>query len=431
MHYPLFSLVTILAVSSAASIPSSGHGSILKRGADLFSVSSNTLPLKQLAGSPSSRRRSHLNRRTSKSSGNASLAFLQESEEFAVEAVVGKQTFLLMVDTGSSEMWVAGAGFQCEDTKGNNVSLSQCHLANLYSRSSTFEPVPTETLFTSYAANDALFGYVGNELVSLGGIEVIQKIGVATHGFWELASGVSGMVGLAFPSASGIFDGAAPTDLTIPGNSTNLVIHNPLFFNMIASGQLPSNVFTMILDRSAIGSSLTLGGIPAEYARAKFATTAIFPTLSPIKGEETMTNYLYNFEVSGVSVEGKKNTTSFHAIADSGAKAIVMDSAVALAALKAFSPPGQVSKEYGFIVNCSAAGPQLDFTIGGTTFTLDPADLILSTPVEEGICVSAIQPNDGLGGLNLFGNPFLRSLVTVYDVGSNRMHFTAKHKTSK
>lgn len=371
---------------------------------------------------------SRLDRRRATSVGKAQLRY--QSDVHVVDMVFGSQTFPLVVDTGSSETIIAGTGFQCLDQKGNNVSFSQCGLGNLYAPSSTFQLAPNETLATSFGGGDVVTGYVGTERVSMGGIEVTQKIGVMTQGYWEIATGVSGLVGMAYPSLSYIYDGRPPPNLNeSPQNVTNLVLHNPLFWSMIASGKLPSNQFTMILDRAENGSSLTLGGIPSAYANAKFASVPIIPQMDAIIGEDTLVNTLYRIPVSAVVVDGKANTTSYTTFVDSGGKAISVDPTVALRALKAFDPPGQVIQGV-HVVNCTAKAPSLEITIGNGTFTIDPKDLVDNDApgLPEGLCLSTIYPSDVIG-FTVLGNPFLRSVVAVYDVGTNQMHFTSKHKS--
>lgn len=388
-------------------------------------VSPHSLSLRHLSSASNFRKRSLLHHQTTIPS-SAPLNFLTSSSEFAVNITFGNQTFSVLVDTGSGETFVAGTDFQCLDVNGSNVSVSDCHLGNLYTQSDTFQPVSHEVFSETFAGGDATTGYVGYEQVTLGGIEVTQKVGIMTKAYWEVAEGTSGALGLAFPSGSTIYEGDPPTDPSQTTNATNLVVHNPLFFSMAAQGKLTSPVFTLALDRSLKGSTLTLGGVPEQFADAGFVTTPILPNLMPFRGEETLVNYLYSIEVAGVSVAGVSNMTAFKTIIDSGAKAILVDNSTAIAAIRAFNPPGYWSDKDGeYVVNCTAVGPRFDLVIQNTTLSIDPTDLIEPEEVEEGICPSVIQPSDSLGRASIIGNPFLRNVVAVFDVGHNEMHFAA------
>ena len=389
-------------------------------------VSPHSLSLRPLSSASNSHGRS-LSRRQITHASSAPLDFLLSSSEFVVDITFGNQTFPVIVDTGSGETFVAGTDFQCLDVNGNNISISDCHLGDLYTPSDTFQPVSHEVFSERFAGGDATTGYVGYEQVTLGGIEVTQKVGIMTKAYWEIAEGTSGALGLAFPSGSAIYEGGAPRDPSQSTNATNLVVHNSLLFSMAAQGKLAAPVFTLALNRSQEGSTLTLGGVPEQFAGADFVTTPILPSLIPFKGEETLINYLYSIEVAGMSVDGVSNMTAFTTIIDSGAKGILVDNSTVIATVRAFDPPGYWSdKDGGYVVNCTAVGPQFDLVIQNTTFSIDPTDLIEPEEVGEGICTSVIQPSNSLGGASIIGNPFLKNVVAVFDVGHNQMHFAAK-----
>jgi hypothetical protein len=308
--------------------------------------------MRQLPGAPELRKRSF---------PSEPLTFLA-SGEFAVEATVGGKTFSLVVDTGSSQTYVFDTNFQCQNATGSNVSISECRLApNLYTPSSTFQLVPNEEIYETFAGGDKITGYVGTEQVSLAGIKVTHKIGVITQGYFEAAANVSGLIGLAYPGLAYMSKDGPPTQPDNAANSTNVVIHNPLFFDMVASGKLAAPQFTMVLDR-VTGGSLTLGGIPPVYAKAKFATSPIVMTQRSVNGQLTLDNYYYNIQVSSLSVAGKTTATSFTPLLDTGGKAIIVNNATLAAAAKAFNPPGQLI-EGTILVNCSATGPELNVTV--------------------------------------------------------------------
>ena len=96
-----------------------------------------------------------------------------------------------------------------------------------------------------------------------------------------------------------------------------------------------------------------------------------------------------------------------------------------------FQPPGIFSTDaQAWYVNCTAIPPDFAVVIGGRSFPINPADMILpaADSAVAGLCPSAITDGDvpGLEGLYNMGTPFLKNVVAVFDVGATEMRF-ARH----
>lgn len=90
----------------------------------------------------------------------------------------------------------------------------------------------------------------------------------------------------------------------------------------------------------------------------------------------------------------------------------------------AFSPAATYSDDEGaYVVDCDAVPPAHSITIGGTTFTINPLDMILY--VDDDLCISGIDDGGDSTTEDLFilGDTFQKNVVSVFDVGAVEMKF--------
>lgn len=79
--------------------------------------------------------------------------------------------------------------------------------------------------------------------------------------------------------------------------------------------------------------------------------------------------------------------------------------------------------------SCNASIPSFGLVIGKHTFYLQPGDALLEIPYTGEGCVTAITRSFPVPeavfpkGLNVLGDVFLNSVVTVFDVGNKEMRF--------
>lgn len=122
-------------------------------------------------------------------------------EEFATNITFGTQTFESIVDTGSSDTWVAGSGFQCVDLEtGDPETEAYCNFGPTYNVTDSFVQIPNENFNITYGDGEFLTGVIGYENVTLAGISVNQTVAIVNYAAWNGDNTTSGLTGLAYPS---------------------------------------------------------------------------------------------------------------------------------------------------------------------------------------------------------------------------------------
>lgn len=162
----------------------------------------------------------------------------------------------------------------------------------------------------------------------------------------------------------------------MPSNNTQPLHYNNFITNAVNSKAIDP-VFGVVLERNNGSSSVTLGGVPAAFANAKYATTKLQKIeISPHLIEKTQYTY-YTITPDGVVLNGESKSTSFAGIVDTGTTLLYLPEAMAEAVNAAFDPPSQYIKAAGVYENdCNAKPPTFGITIGGTTFNLTSEDLL-------------------------------------------------------
>ena len=158
----------------------------------LFTALAAALPSPDISDPPYSENTLHLEKSNRpahtasihRRSNSVKLIESSQGMEFATTIKVGSQNFKVIVDTGSSDTWLAGEGFQCINPQGDLVALQQCGFAQPYlnPNDNALQQTDAESnqnFQASYGDGEALLGVVANDKVTLAGISFTTEIAVA------------------------------------------------------------------------------------------------------------------------------------------------------------------------------------------------------------------------------------------------------------
>ncbi|CZR50205.1 uncharacterized protein PAC_00077 [Phialocephala subalpina] len=316
---------------------------------------------------------------------------------------VGNQQFNLIVDTGSSLLWVAGVDFPCLDL-ATNKSKPYCNMGTgpRYIIPATFVHSPGITFSHTYP-KQTIEGKIGCEqVVTIGDLSIgHQEIGVATTGFFGQ--------GGTFPTSVGI-SGLLVNDTQGPGGYLGL-------------GKIPNVQHT---DKWATAPIITKG-IMAHLQQLIIRHPAIqgyrigIESIAYGKGDSENVCHSQNDPTT---------RTRFQAVIDSGSSYNLLPSQVAKSILDLYDPAAYPSSfnPNVYVVNCNSKPPRLGLKIGGEMFRHNGEDMIFQGH-PGGVCMPSVQPNTLAWGENILGLPFLKNVVALFDVENTVMRFAAKEET--
>ncbi|KAF2194028.1 acid protease [Zopfia rhizophila CBS 207.26] len=155
---------------------------------------------------------------------------------YMTNVTLGNQSYTLVIDTGSSDTWIAGSNLQClRRITQFPAPNSRCGFRQLYHESLTFERIESHDFTVSYTDEEFLSGDLGTEEVEVAGLKARS----------------SGLMGLAYPS--------------LVSNVRDLN-YTSIIFSLFEDKTIPP-IFSLALTRSTNskqydGGLLALGGIP-------------------------------------------------------------------------------------------------------------------------------------------------------------------------
>ncbi|KAF5009152.1 hypothetical protein FDECE_4596 [Fusarium decemcellulare] len=369
----------------------------------------------------------------------APIRLIQNGVAFEVEVQINNQTFYVTPDTGSSDLWVPVADFQCVNrTTGRDVPQEDCAFGATLNVPESMEYVANQTFGVQYGTGIAV-GKVALAEVSINGFTVPhQKIGLVNR----TDENGSGVLGLGFPSLTSAHPGTSIDNAAL---LLNRAVYNPVFVNMYKQG-LVQPWYSFAIERppknttSGPGGWLGLGELPPvshsnDWAAKPIEVTEGLPD-KLTQGKREIS--LMTLTVDGVSWSKESssyttNSTRFQAVVDTGNHMNLLPETIAKSINAAFDPPGIFDKEaHVYMVDCNAKTPELGITLDKHTFWhQSPEDLIYRDI--SGFCYSSVAPTgQGTGlELNFLGDAFLRNVVSVYDFGKREMRFATRTEVDR
>uniref|UniRef100_A0A8D0B3S7 Gastricsin n=1 Tax=Salvator merianae TaxID=96440 RepID=A0A8D0B3S7_SALMN len=287
------------------------------------------------------------------------MAYMDASYYGQISIGTPPQNFLVLFDTGSSNLWVPSV--YCKSTACTG------HARFNPSQSSTYS-TNGQTFFLQYGSGN-LAGFFGYDTLTVSNIVVKnQEFGLSENepGANFIYAEFDGILGMAYPS------------LAVGGATTALE-------KMLQEQLLSQPVFSFYLSRLHMSGMTILLKCPSPFLRFS------------IGGQAT-----------GWCSQGCQ------AIVDTGTSLLTVPQQYMGSFL---NEVGAQQNQYGqYAVECSSVQnlPTISFTINGVSFPLPPSAYILN--------VTYLSSQNGQP-LWILGDVFLREYYSVYDMGNNRVGF--------
>uniref|UniRef100_A0A7E4VW61 Peptidase A1 domain-containing protein n=1 Tax=Panagrellus redivivus TaxID=6233 RepID=A0A7E4VW61_PANRE len=312
-----------------------------------------------------------------------------------------KQNFTIVLDTGSSNLWVIDAKCTTEACKGYSDSGFTKHRFDT-TKSSTYKK--NGKFFSIQYGSGSCYGNLASDNLNFGGIEVDNQVfGLAEHiadvfGYQP----VDGILGLGWPSLA--------VDNVVPP------IQNAL-------SQLTAPLFTVWLDRKIKPSE---GGNAGLITYGALDTTNCAAQVDYVK----LSSLTYwQFPIDSFEVGSYKHAKSAQVISDTGTSWLGAPEADTNGIVK------QTGATYDYTngiytVSCDAKLPDLVFKIGGKTYTIPQKEYVLDLGLGGGTCAITLfsMEGGGFGPAWILGDTFIRTYCQIYDVGNKQIGFAlAKH----
>jgi hypothetical protein len=302
------------------------------------------------------------------------------------------QTFKVIYDTGSSNLWLPN----------KKPFLSGKDVYD-HSKSSTYKANGTK--FAIQYGSGPVSGYYSADTMTIG------DTSVADYTFAE----VNDTKGLGLAYRMGKFDGILGMgwdDISVDGVETPLRA-------LVNSQNLEKNEFAFFLGSGGADGELVIGGVDPNHYTGDFTTVDVIDTVPGKRG-------YWALAMDDVKIGGSSVTSARKAIVDSGTSLLAVPTeemkkiATAVGA-KPVAPIPPLNKEY--TIDCNADAPDIDIVIGGKTYTLTKEDYILN---ESGECLFGFTGLDvpaPAGPLWILGDVFMRAHYVKFDVDNKQLGF--------
>jgi len=302
-----------------------------------------------------------------------------------------KQSFLVLFDTGSSNLWIPSS--TCKNCGAHNKFTD--------ADSSTYIANGT-TFFIEYGTGE-LKGYLSSDILYVGNLSTRVTFGEATD-----------EPGLTFKEAKfdGIF-GLGFRDISVDDV-------DPPFYVLEQVGLLNQFLFTFYLQSNdQRDGELMIGDIDETHYTGDIWYTPLI--------QETY----YMIAIAGATMSGSSITTVQKAICDSGTSLLVGPTADVAAIAKTLGATEVTTGEYS--IDCKTDLPDLIFTLGsgsdtqaftipGDIWKIKVCDFDVICECLLGMAGMDIPDRDG-GPFWILGDVFIREFFTVFDMGNLRLGF--------
>jgi len=301
------------------------------------------------------------------------------------------QNFRVILDTGSSNLWVPD----------KTCNAGACSGKNKYDSSKSSTYVANGQSWSIRYGTGSASGVLAQDKLCLGNSNICyntQVFGQAkTIAPFFAQQPIDGILGLGWPAIS--------VDHVVPPMQNLLpTLDQPLFTVWLARVGAQENV--------ANGGLYTYGAIDTKNCAATV-------TYVPLTAET-----YWQFLMSGVTVGSYNMNTNWQVISDTGTSLIGGPNAVIAGMAKAVG--GHMDPSQGlYTVPCSGTYAPIVFTIGGAQYTIPQNQWVEPEQAGSKTCYLTIFPfgGAGFGPAWILGDTFIRSYCNIYHIGGKKIGF--------
>ena len=303
-----------------------------------------------------------------------------------IEIGTPPQEFKVMLDTGSSNLWVPSA--KC-------TSIA-CSLHAKYDSKASSTYIDNGTEFKIPHESGEMKGYLSKDTISVAGAKVTGiTFGEAIRYFRSTFASAKydGILGLGFPS------------IAVAGVK-------PVFNEMIDQKVITEPLFSIYLQKNGQQESkgeIIFGGID----NTKYTGDL---TYVPVSQEG-----YWQFSLDGLTVDDEELCKDgWEAIASTGTPFIAGPTDVVALLQKEMGAKQSWNGQYTVDCNKVPSLPSINFVIGGKKFELTANEYIKNL---QGTCICALEELSSTDSLWILGDIFLSKYYSVYDYGNKRIGF--------
>ncbi|KAL8664593.1 MAG: hypothetical protein Q9168_007868 [Polycauliona sp. 1 TL-2023] len=313
------------------------------------------------------------------------------------------QQFVVIVDTGSSDLWVNTLGSPICSYQG----LGLCASAGTYdaNASTTYDYVNSE-FNVSYADGSSALGDYATDTVQVG------------------ESSQQNVTGAQFGIA---YDSSSPAGILGIGYSANVAQRSGTYPNLpqllVDQGVIQSNAYSLWLDDiDSQTGSLLFGGVDTDKYHGSLQTLPV----QKLQGEYRH----FIISLSGLGLSGGsggnqsfKQDLPLAVLLDSGSTITYLPQQLTDEVYKALDIKVDPTAMAGYVdVDCNLADSDetLNFVFTSVTIAVPMRELVLPGGRSSSTgCMFGVAGMDS--NVGLFGDTFLRSAYVVYDLGNNEI----------
>ncbi|ODQ79250.1 hypothetical protein BABINDRAFT_162285 [Babjeviella inositovora NRRL Y-12698] len=336
--------------------------------------------------------------------GLVTMKLVNENTFYLANLSVGSnsQNMGVLVDTGSSDLWVIGSdnsyctgGIAKRDTSDD----VDCSVYGTFDKSTSTSFKSNNTVFTTlYTDEMTASGEWGYDTVSIGSLTV-ENMSIAVANMTDSSMGV---LGIGLP-------GMETTYTSMSEEDAHMYENFPM--KLKSEGIIMKNIYSLYLNQeSASYGTVLFGGVDHSKYIDRLITVPIINSYPDYLDNPVLIQVAYD----SISFEGK---TLLHAsdtaILDSGSTISYLPSAVVNAAVSAMGM--RYHKNIGaYAASCNSfKDKSFNFTFDGADITVPASNFLINfAGIPSSICGLGMMESDQ----TVFGDNFLRAAYVVYDL---------------